>query len=150
MRTTKNTFIATLVLVSMACNSSDTAGTATAKAGSGETVGQTAPPKTAVKKSMLTCTWVRTDAPYNIKIDGLADGGSMVATYFNPKPIHVGKASWAEANGTISVYVELRDENYPGSNYTLYYNMPEKDLLVGKYFQAIEGVTYDVGFQRAK
>jgi hypothetical protein len=67
----------------------------------------------------------------------------------NPKSINVGRANWTLSNGTISIYVELRDENYPGSHYTLYY-MPERDLLAGKYFQAVEGVTYDVGFMRAK
>jgi len=77
------------------------------------------------------------------------DGGMMKAEYFNPKSINVGKAMWADAEGFLKIYIELSDENYPGSNYTLTY-YPEKDLLAGKYYQAVEGTTYDVGFSRAK
>lgn len=51
--------------------------------------------------------------------------------------------------GVLRIYIELRDENYPGSNYNLIY-YPERDLFAGKYFQAVERVTYDVGFTRVK
>jgi len=43
--------------------------------------------------------------------------------------------------------IVLKDINYPGSTYTLMYNS-EKDLLTGNYFQAVEGVNYEVTFQR--
>ena len=98
---------------------------------------------------MLAGDWVRTDAPYRIQISELSDGGVMKAGYFNPNSINVSKASWALTDGLLRIYIELRDENYPGSNYTLIY-YPEKDLLAGQYFQAIERVTYDVGFMRKK
>jgi hypothetical protein len=106
-------------------------------------------PATPIDKNKFLGNWTRTDAPYNLKITGFADDGSMKAEYFNPKSIHVGKATWINTNGIFNIYVELRDENYPGSNYTLFY-MADKDLLAGKYFQAVEGATYDVGFMRAK
>ena len=100
-------------------------------------------------KNKISGSWTRTDAPYNLKIGEFSDDGTMKAEYFNPKPIHVGKATWSVASGIINIHVELRDENYPGSNYTLYY-VADKDLLAGKYFQAVEGVTYDVAFIRSK
>jgi hypothetical protein len=106
-------------------------------------------PATTADKNLLAGDWTRTDAPYQIKISELLEDGSMQVGYYNPKSIHVGKANWSSADGLLKIYVELRDENYPGSNYTLIY-YPDKDLLAGKYFQAVEGTTYDVGFERAK
>lgn len=98
-------------------------------------------------KNKLAGDWLRSDAGYRIQLSGPADSGILSAAYFNPQPIHVGKAKWTLDNGVLKVYVELNDENYPGSHYDLIY-LAEKDLLVGKYFQAVEGVTYDVLFQR--
>ena len=99
-------------------------------------------------RSILVGDWIRTDAEYRVTISELHDG-TLKAGYFNPNPINVGKAGWVFADGAMKIYIELRDENYPGSNYNLVY-YPDKDLLAGKYFQAVEGVTYDVGFLRKK
>jgi hypothetical protein len=99
--------------------------------------------------SILVGDWIRTDADYRIKISELLDDGRLKANYFNPEEINVDKAGWIFSDGTMKIYIELRDENYPGSNYNLIY-YPDKDLLAGKYFQAVEGVTYDVGFFRKK
>jgi|SRR5436190_10556363 len=103
----------------------------------------------AFDRSILIGDWIRTDAEYRITISELPDDGTLKAGYFNPNPINVGKAGWSFSEGMMKLYIELRDENYPGSNYNLVY-YPEKDLLAGKYFQAVEGVTYDVGFFRKK
>lgn len=103
----------------------------------------------SIDKNKISGNWVRTDATYNLKIAELSEDGSMKVEYLNPKSIHVEKATWTEVNGVIQIYVELRDENYPGSNYNLFY-IADKDLLAGKYFQAVEGLTYDVGFMRAR
>jgi hypothetical protein len=100
-------------------------------------------------KNILVGDWTRTDADYQIKITELLNDGTMKAGYFNPASINVASAGWAFADGVLKIYIELRDENYPGSNYNLIY-YPDKDLLAGKYFQAVEKVTYDVGFLRAK
>jgi hypothetical protein len=108
-----------------------------------------APQPVAVDSAKLVGSWTRTDAPYEIRIMEISNGGNMLAGYFNPKSINVGRANWANVNGALNVYIELRDENYPGSNYVLQY-LPEQDVLAGKYFQAVEGVTYDVGFTRKK
>jgi hypothetical protein len=105
-------------------------------------------PKTA-DKSLLVGNWVRTDAPYRIQISELLDDGKMKAGYFNPKSINVSKAGWVNSGGVIQLYIELRDENYPGSNYKLTY-MPDRDVLAGIYYQAVEGATFEVAFARAK
>jgi len=71
------------------------------------------------------------------------------AAYFNPRSIHVGKAEASQEGGTVRVYIELRDVNYPGSNYTLTYDA-KNDRLVGRYYQAVAGETFDVYFVRLK
>lgn len=101
-------------------------------------------------RNKITGNWVRTDAPYNLNITDVLSDGNLKAEYLNPKSINVSKANWtADVNGAINIFIELRDANYPGSNYTLFY-YPDKDLLAGKYFQAVAGETYDVGFIRVK
>jgi len=92
--------------------------------------------------------WVRTDSPYTIQIQAVRDDGTAEAAYFNPRPIHVARAETREADGTIELVVELRDVNYPGSTYTLRYD-PQRDILYGIYFQAVERQTYEVAFLRA-
>ena len=100
-----------------------------------------------VDKQSLQGSWVRTDADYQIKLSDVQDNGIIKAQYFNPRPINVSKSDWMNAEGFLKVYIELRDENYPGSNYNLTY-IPERDMLVGDYFQAVERVTYYVEFTR--
>jgi hypothetical protein len=98
---------------------------------------------------VLLGNWERTDSDYKIKIYEVTKDGKMKAGYFNPKYINVSKASWTNSKAVLKIYVELRDKNYPGSNYTLIY-YPEKDMLAGKYFQAVSGEAYDVLFTRIK
>ncbi len=103
----------------------------------------------AVDRQKIAGTWQRTDAPYQLVISDIASDGTMKASYLNPNPINVSKANWVDGKGTISIFVELRDVNYPGSNYSLTYFL-DRDMLVGKYFQAVEGVTYDISLTRVK
>ena len=49
----------------------------------------------------------------------------------------------------ITLMVELRDVNYPGSMYNLRYD-PENDRLKETYFQAVQRETYDVEFVRTE
>jgi hypothetical protein len=77
------------------------------------------------------------------------ENGTLAAQYFNPNPINVGKATWEESNGSLKIIVELRDMNYPGSTYTLNY-LPDRDMLAGEYYQAVEGLTFYVEFTRNK
>ena len=103
----------------------------------------------AIDKKVLLGNWVRTDSDYKIKISEVAKEGKLKAGYFNPKSINVSKATWTNTKGVLKIYIELRDENYPGSIYNLTY-FPEKDMLAGKYFQAVTGETYDILFSRVK
>ncbi len=77
------------------------------------------------------------------------EDGTLNAQYFNPNPINVGKANWEESHGNLTITVELRDVNYPGSTYTLSY-LPDRDVLAGDYFQAVQGATFYVEFVREK
>ena len=104
-------------------------------------------PTVKIDKQLLQGTWERTDAEYQIKLSDVLDNGIIKAQYFNPRPINVSKSDWMNAEGFLKIYIELRDENYPGSNYNLTY-IPERDMLVGDYFQAVESVTYYVEFTR--
>lgn len=100
-------------------------------------------------KNVLVGDWVRTDASYLIKIKSIKDNGILEANYFNPRPINVGRANWEQSYGNLKVIVEMRDVNYPGSTYTLNY-LPDRDMLAGEYYQAVEGLTFYVEFVRGK
>ena len=91
--------------------------------------------------------WLRPDGGYILAITTISADGRAEAGYFNPNPI---KVAWATVNAEgadIRVKVELRDENYPGCLYKLNY-APDKDRLVGTYFQAQMQQTYEVEFVR--
>ena len=105
--------------------------------------------KNNIDKNTLVGDWVRTDADYLIRITKVNDDGTMTAQYFNPNPINVGRANWEQSYGNLKVIVEMRDVNYPGSTYTLNY-LPDKDMLAGEYYQAVEGLTFYVEFMRRK
>lgn len=100
-----------------------------------------------VDKNLLIGDWVRTDAQYLIRITKLNDDRTMTAQYFNPNPINVGRANWELSYGNLKIIVEMRDVNYPGSTYTLNY-LPDRDMLAGEYYQAVEGITFYVEFNR--
>lgn len=105
--------------------------------------------KKTIDKNTLIGDWVRTDAGYTIKIISVNDDGTMIAQYFNPNPINVGKANWEASYGNLKIDVEMRDVNYPGSTYTLNY-LPDRDMLAGEYYQAVEQLTFYVEFTRRK
>ena len=93
--------------------------------------------------------WLRPDGGYVLEIRSVDSNGAIDAAYFNPNPIHIGKAEAAIAGASVTVLVELRAPNYPGSTYKLNYD-PLKDLLRGNYFQAVERQNFDVVFVRMK
>ena len=107
--------------------------------------GPTATPRPAFEK--LIGQWQRADGGYIIEIRSIEPGGRMNAAYFNPRPIHVAKAEASLYEGTVNIFIELRDVNYPGSTYNLTYD-PADDYLKGIYFQAATGQTFDVYFMR--
>lgn len=93
--------------------------------------------------------WVRPDGGYVLELRNVRKDGSLTAAYFNPRPIKVFRAEAAKKDGTLTVFVELRDVNYPGSTYKLQYD-PATDRLKGTYFQAVERQTFNVQFLRAR
>lgn len=109
------------------------------------------PPESNVKPdySKLTGSWIRQTGGYVIKINKIVENGQVDAEYFNPRPIHVSRAMASEKNGTLNLFIELRDQGYPGSTYNLRYNS-EYDALVGVYFQAAMQQSFDVAFIRKK
>jgi hypothetical protein len=99
--------------------------------------------------NLLVGEYLRSDGGYTIKILSGSPDGKLDVAYFNPNPIHVGKANWEFNNNSFVIGIELRDVNYPGSTYMLQY-LPATKKLAGKYYQAVEKVYYDVEFSRIK
>ena len=93
--------------------------------------------------------WVRLDGGYVLDLREIKKDGSLMAAYFNPRPIKVFSAKWSRKDGKINLFVELRDVNYPGSKYNLQYD-PKLDHLKGTYFQAVERQTFKIEFVRVK
>ena len=93
--------------------------------------------------------WRRPDGGYVLEIRKVQGDGAMEAAYLNPRPINVSKARATKDGSTLRVFVELRAPNYPGSTYTLAYD-PKRDQLYGVYYQALEGKSFDVVFERMK
>jgi len=98
---------------------------------------------------LLEGRWVRPDGGYVLELREIKKDGSVLAAYYNPRPINVFSAKWSRKEGKINLFVELRDINYPGSKYILQYE-PGSDRLKGTYFQAVEKQTFNVEFVRAK
>lgn len=105
----------------------------------------------AVSQKLLG-NWQRTDADYAIEIRLVNPDGVADARYFNPfnqRSINVARATLLEQGGAAELFMELRDEGYPGSTYTLQYD-EATDQLMGSYFQAAVRENYAVVFQRMR
>src|SRR5204863_8524751 len=79
-------------------------------------------------KTLLIGEWSKTGTPYLIKIAGLLDTGKLEVAYYNPnyyepansgRKIEIEKANWTKTGTLLSVYIELQDADYPGSNFKL-------------------------------
>jgi hypothetical protein len=95
----------------------------------------------------LVGRWLRADGGYVLEIRAVSSEGRVEATYLNPRPINVARAEAERGGDIVTLVVELRDENYPGSTYRLWYDAG-RDTLEGTYFQAAQRQTYDVAFER--
>jgi len=93
--------------------------------------------------------WIRPDGGYVLEIRSAQADGRLDAAYLNPRSIKVSRAEWRREDGRLLVFVELRDANYPGSTYNLRY-APDRDRLIGAYYQAVQRQTFDVEFLRQK
>ena len=79
-----------------------------------------------------------------VDLSGKIDGVDL-----HPRPINIGKAEATRDGSKLTVFLELRAPNYPGSTYTLTYDR-EHDQLRGIYFQAVQQQNFDVNFVRMK
>jgi hypothetical protein len=93
--------------------------------------------------------WVRPDGGYMLEVKSVGADGKMDAAYYNPSPIHVAIAEVSLDGEKLKVFVELRDVNYPGSNYHLVYDA-KRDQLQGDYYQAVAKEYYPIFFERVK
>jgi uncharacterized protein (DUF2147 family) len=95
----------------------------------------------------LVGRWQRQDGGYVLDIRSISPEGKAEAGYYNPNPITVARAEAFRQEDALTLFVELRAPNYPGSTYRLVYDAAH-DALVGSYFQALQGQTFDVAFVR--
>jgi len=95
----------------------------------------------------LKGSWLRVDGSYTIEISEVQKEGKLIAKYFNPNPINVGSSGWRLNNKRVELFVELDDENYPGSLYKLYFNK-KTETLEGTYYQAVAKQTFNVSFKK--
>lgn len=93
--------------------------------------------------------WLRPDGNYVLEIKEAGASGRIEAAYFNPNPIRVSRAEVRMEGPAAKVFVELRDTGYPGCTYTLTHDA-QSDQLVGVYFQAAMGESFEVVFTRMK
>jgi len=95
----------------------------------------------------LVGSWLRPDGGYVIEILEVHEQGTLDAKYLNPQPINIAQAEWREEENRLKIFIKFDDVNYPGSTYTLDY-FPDRDQLIGAYFQATQQQTYYVEFIR--
>jgi hypothetical protein len=93
--------------------------------------------------------WARLDGDYTIQVRAVAEDGKVDAAYFNPAPIHVGRAEATQESGRLKLVVVLQDKNYEGSTYTLVYDQ-KSDALRGEYLRPVSGERFEVEFHRLK
>jgi hypothetical protein len=98
-------------------------------------------------KNLLKGIWERTDASGELTISEIMDNGFLTATYGNPKGINIEKAVWLNTSDVLRIYILFREDLYPGSSFSLNY-LPEKDQLLGTYFDALTNESYTVSFKR--
>ena len=100
-----------------------------------------------VDPGKLTGKWIRPDGGYVIEILNVHEQGTLEAKYLNPQPINIAIAEWKADDNRLKIYIKFDDVNYRGSDYTLDY-FPDRDQLIGAYFQATQQKTYYVEFIR--
>jgi len=100
-----------------------------------------------VNPQRLVGQWIRQDGGYILEISRVRSNGKLEASYRNPRPINVETAELRREDDQLGVFIELRDRGYPGSYYELVYSVNE-DALVGRYFQALQQMVYEVIFVR--
>jgi hypothetical protein len=111
---------------------------------------KTPPPDKSAEKvdpGKLVGNWLRPDGGYVIQILNVHEQGTLEAKYLNPQPINIAIAEWKVEDNRLKIFIKFDDVNYPGSTYTLDY-FPDRDQLIGAYFQAVQQQSYYVEFIR--
>ena len=93
--------------------------------------------------------WIRVDGGYVIRLKDIEPDGRVHAVYLNPRSINVSDAFISKQGDRTKLFIKLHDKGYPGSTYTLLYNR-DNDALVGIYYQAVMGRSFDVAFLRKR
>jgi hypothetical protein len=93
--------------------------------------------------------WKRRELGYILEIKGVDPGGTIEAAYFISRPVQIARASAIYKDGAARVFIELRDEKLHDCTYSLVYN-PERDQLLGLYYQAALKMNLKVTFDRMK
>ena len=106
-------------------------------------------PQAKVEFLPLTGKWGRTDGDYLLEIKGVDAEGKLTAGYYNPNPIKISQARAFQEGENVKVVIELRDTGYPGCVYNMNYDRGS-DQLVGTYFQAAMGETFQIAFMGIK
>jgi len=109
--------------------------------------GEEASPLIKPDYNVISGDWQRTDGSYLLRVSEVQEGGQAKVEYFNPSPIHVAENSISIQKKLIKLFIKFQDKGYEGSTYTLYY-YAAKDALVGFYYQAAIGKTFEVIFAR--
>jgi hypothetical protein len=104
---------------------------------------------TSGNMSDLVGQWHRTDGGYVIHIRAVDPSGFLETSYYNPRPINVSQSYVEDRSGMLSIFIELWDENYPGSTYELTFD-PIQDVLYGSYYTPVAGQTFEVIFLRVE
>jgi hypothetical protein len=100
-------------------------------------------------KNLIKGVWGRTDGEGEINISGVFDNGLLTAKFYNSKSINIEKAVWTNSSDVLRIYILFREDNYPGSSFSLNY-IAERDLLIGVYFDALTNESNTVTFKRVK
>lgn len=111
--------------------------------------GSSSPAVSAEQVETIVGRWRRPDGGYILEFRGLDAVGDLEAAYFNPRPINVSQAQVIRGSRGLHVFVELRDQNYPGATYRLDYDAG-RDVLVGVYHQPAINQSFEVVFVRAE
>jgi len=101
---------------------------------------------TKMSADTLVGRWLRPDGNYVIQINNITENKKIEAQYFNPNPINIARAEIIP-DSDLRIFIEFDDRGYEGSSYDLKYD-PLNDALIGAYFQATYGQTYQIGFVR--
>ena len=113
------------------------------------TGGSTSADVTSEQVQTIVGRWRRPDGGYIIDIRGLDAAGNLEVAYYNPRPINVSQAHVVQSPKGLHIFIELRDEGYPGATYRLDYD-GDNDTMTGIYFQPSVNQSFDVVFVRAQ